>query len=226
VETKDYIKGIPLFNGLDDSAIDKLSEISHKKSFKKDEVIFNSGDKGSSLFLLATGAVKISLYDDQGKEMILKILYDGDFFGEMSLLDGDFRSASVMAIEPSTAFTIEGYQFYKLISSYPELAMKIMISLSRRLRKLDEKAFSLALADSASKVASMLLELMDEKGSKSEDGILIETNLTRQEMASMVAITRETFTRTLRLFQERGIIIVEGRSIRVKDELALRREAF
>ncbi|MEE8484232.1 MAG: Crp/Fnr family transcriptional regulator, partial [Nitrospinota bacterium] len=154
------LRQIPLFASLDDVALKNLSKISSYKVYKKNEVIFHLGDEGSTLFILNSGSVKIFLNDDKGKEMILKILYKGDFFGEMSLLDGQFRSANVMSVEPSKALIIQREDFLRLIESNPEIALNTMISLSRRLRKIDEKVASLAFLDSYGKVARFLLDFM------------------------------------------------------------------
>ncbi len=217
------LKNIPLFSGLGGKTGRKLVSIANEKSFKKGETVFNVWDRGSTLFFLLSGSVKFSLVDERGREVILKILYGGDFFGEMSLFNGGFRSASVVAIEESRALIIHQKEFYSLIK-HPEIAMQIVINLSMRIRKLDEKVANLALSDSIGKVASLLLELYKEIGEKKNGEAYFKTNLTRQEMANMIGITRETFIRCLHTFQERGLIAVSGKRITIKREVDLKRE--
>ncbi len=218
------MRQIPLFSSLDDVALKNLSKISSYKAYKKNEVIFHSGDEGSALFILNSGSVKIFLNDDKGKEIILKILYQGDFFGEMSLLDGQFRSANVMSVEPSKALIIQREDFAKLIKNYPEIALNTMVSLSRRLRKIDEKIASLAFFDSYGKVARLLLDFMEDNGKEVDGKVVVETNLTRMQMANMIGISRETFTRILGEFQVRGAVKVEGRKITILEDALLKRE--
>ncbi len=218
------LRQIPLFASLDDVALKNLSIISSYKVYKKNEVIFHLGDEGSTLFILNSGSVKIFLNDDKGKEVILKILYKGDFFGEMSLLDGQFRSANVMSVEPSKALIIQREDFLRLIESNPEIALNTMISLSRRLRKIDEKVASLAFLDSYGKVARFLLDFMEDNGNDIDGKVIIETNLTRLQMANMAGISRETLTRIFGEFQKRGVIKVQGRNVTILDESLLKRE--
>lgn len=220
------LRQIPLFSSLDDVVLKNLSKISNYKVYKKNEIIFHLGDEGSTLFILHSGSVKIFLNDDKGKEMILKILYEGDFFGEMSLLDGQFRSASVMAVEPSKAIIIQREDFIRLIKDNPEIALNTMVSLSRRLRKIDEKIASLAFFDSYGKVARLLLDFVEDSNEKADGKVVVNSNLTRLQMASMAGTTRETLTRILGEFQIRGAVKVEGRKITILDDALLKREVM
>ncbi|MEE8484414.1 MAG: Crp/Fnr family transcriptional regulator, partial [Nitrospinota bacterium] len=111
-----------------------------------------------------------------------------------------------------------------LIESNPEIALNTMISLSRRLRKIDEKVASLAFLDSYGKVARFLLDFMEDNGNDIDGKVIIETNLTRLQMANMAGISRETLTRIFGEFQKRGVIKVQGRNVTILDESLLKRE--
>lgn len=217
---------VQLFAGLDDDSLKHLVSITQEKNYNKKEVIFHHGDEGSALFILVSGAVKIFLNDDKGKEIILKILYEGDFFGEMSLLDGNFRSAGVMAVDSSKALIIQRDEFIDFIKKNPDIALNMMVLQSRRLRKIDEKIASLAFFDSYGKVARLLLDIAEESGEKVDGNIVINTNLTRQQLASIAGLTRETLTRIMGEFQERGAIEVDGRKIVILNESVLKREVM
>lgn len=221
------LKNITLFSALAEDQLQEIASIISEKGYRKNEVVFHQGDPGSVLFIIQSGAVKISLMDDQGKEVILKMLYENDFFGEMSLLDGNFRSATITALEDTVALKINREDFVRLIQRFPSLALNMLVAMSRRMRKADEKIASLTFSDSYGKAARVLLELLEkEKGAGKKASEPLELSFSRQEMANMAGISRETFTRILHEFQVRGCLRVERKKIVIQDESILRREVF
>lgn len=219
-----FLKKVQLFSELHDDDLAKVAEIASEKTHKKNEVIFHENDPGSVLFVLKSGAVKISVCDRNGKEDILKIIYPGDFFGDMSLLDGKHRSATVAAMEKSMSLIVQREHFLSLINKYPNLAMNMLATMSRRLRKTDEKIASLRFADSYGKVAKVILDLAEEHGTSADGKIVVDLNLNRQDFADHAGTTRETATRILNEFQRNGCIMINKRKITIMNEAALRRE--
>jgi CRP-like cAMP-binding protein len=224
MSNKIFLKKVQIFSGLSGSDLDKIVEIVSERNYRKDEVIFHADDPGSVLFILKTGAVKVSIRDKNGREDILKLLYPLDFFGEMSILDGQHRSATVTAIEKSTALIIQRDHFVRSITKCTQMALNMLVLLSRRIRKTDEKIASLRFDDAYGKVARILLDLSETQGTRGEEGIVLALKLTRQEMADFVGLSRETLTKTLAEFQRSGCIKIEDKSILILDERMLRRE--
>ena len=142
--------------------------------------------------------------------MILCILYPTDFFGEMSLLDGMPRSATVTTQEPSEVLTISREHFLSIIEQSPKILLKMTAVLSKRLRNTNALIHSLAFFDVYGKVARLLLNLAAERGRVTEQGTVIDMRLTQQELADLAGMTRETMARTLREFQQAGCIHVES----------------
>ena len=221
-----FLKKISLFSELQNEDIEKIAEISSEKTHKKNEVIFHENDPGSVLFILKSGAVKISVCDRNGKEDILKIIYPGEYFGDMSLLDGKHRSATVTAMEKSVSLIVQREQFLSLINKHPNLVMNMLATMSRRLRKTDEKIASLRFADAYGKVAKVILDLAEEHGTRADGKIVVDLNLDRQAFADHAGTTRETATRILNEFQKSGCILMNKRKITVLNESVLRRELF
>lgn len=219
-----FLKKVDLFSDLRDYDIARVAEIASERTYRKNEVIFHENDPGSVLFVLKSGAVKISVCDRNGKEDILKIIYPGDFFGDMSLLDGRHRSATVSAMEKSTSLIIQREHFLALIKQHTNLVMNMLATMSRRLRKTDEKIASLRFADSYGKVAKVILDLAEEHGTRADGRIIIDLNLNRQDFADHAGTTRETATRILNEFQKSGCIMMNKRKIVIMNEFALRRE--
>lgn len=207
---KEALRQVSLFSSLGDEDLGALASISAHEAYRKNKVLFHQGDPGNFLFVLTRGAVKISLVGSSGKEVILKILTAYDIFGEMSLLDGKFRSATVTTVEDSEALIIDRSDFTRLIQRKPPFVLDILATLNRRLRQATEQISNITLFDAYGKVAQILLNLIDELGEKEGDTIVLNPKCSRQELAGMAGLTRETFTRVLHEFQVRAYIIIRG----------------
>lgn len=219
-----FLRKVQLFADLQVEDLEIILQSGSEKRYRENEVIFHAEDLGSCIFILKSGLVKISICDKNGKEDILKVMYPFDFFGEMSILDGQHRSATVTAMEKSTAFIIEKNSFLKLIKEYPQIAFNMLATMCRRARKTNEKIASLRFADAYGKVARVLLDIADENGVREENGMVINLKLSRQELAELAGVTRETATRILAEFQENGCIEIGKRKISILNEAVLRRE--
>jgi len=220
----DFLKKVPLFSDLDDEELHKLASIVREQNYKRRTTIVRVDDPGGALYILKSGLVKITIEDQHGDEMILRILYPTDFFGEMSLLDGMPRSATVTAQEPSEVLTISREHFLSIIEQSPKILLKMTAVLSKRLRQANELIHSLAFYDVYGKVARLLLNLAAERGRTTEQGTVIDMRLTQQELAELAGMTRETMARTLRAFQQAGCIRVESGIISILELDMLRRE--
>ena len=220
-----FLRQVSLFTGLSDDDLREMESVVRERSFRKNEVIFHAHEAGSALFVIKRGRVKISMDDRSGKEVILRILEAGDFFGEMSLLDGQPRSATVSSLEPCLALILSRDQFLRFITRHPEVVMKMLTTLSQRLRKADEKISRLVFADAYEKVASVLMEVIEERKIPLNIGTEIPLSLTRKELADLAGLSRETLTRVIADFQRAGLVRIEGRRIAVVSPTKLRREA-
>ncbi|MEW6086785.1 MAG: Crp/Fnr family transcriptional regulator [bacterium] len=225
MQNKIFLKKIPIFSDLSDKDLDKLHEITREATYKSGEVIFHVDDTGCVMFILKSGSVKISISDRKGHEDILKIIYPYDFFGEMSLLDGEHRSATVTALEKSTALIIERDHLIDMIRKFPQIALNMLAILSKRIRKTDERISNLRFADAYGKVAKVLLDIASEKGIAQENSIAFGVKICQQELADMAGITRETANRILAEFKKRGCINIEEGKITILNEGILKREA-
>jgi len=218
------LKNIPIFSSLSKTHLEELSEIMLEKTYRKNQVIFDQGDPGSSLIVIKSGLVKISLVDSNNHEFIIKTFSVNDFFGEMSLLDGGSRSATATAVEDTQALIIFRENFISLIQKTPSMALGMLTELSNRLRTTTENISNLTFFDAYGKVAQCLLSLAEKFGEREEDGVSIQLTLSRQELANMSGLSRETFARILKEFQVRGCLKVQGKKIIILDEKVMRRE--
>jgi len=216
-ENNDFLKYVPIFSDLDDNTLEQISRLGIRKSFTKDSVVLFEHETGSALFVIINGKVKVSRVSDDGKEVILTILGESDFFGEMAILDGLARSANVTAMEDSELFIIQRSEFLDLLQSHPEIAVALLQELTQRLRSADMKIKSLSLKDAEGKVATVILQLADDIGKIKQGTVEIEKLPFQHDLANMAGTSRETISRTLHSFAKKGMVELDGSRLRIID---------
>jgi CRP/FNR family cyclic AMP-dependent transcriptional regulator len=215
----ELLKDVPLFAGLTDDDLARLSLLLTEKHYPRETVIVSATDPGDALYIVADGEVKVSLWSDSGREIILSTLGPGSFFGEMSLVDGEPRSANVACLTDSLLLRLGRREFLQALRSYPTIAINVMTEICVRLRRADESIGNLALLDVYGRVARYLLERCEEEGDEVPEGQLLKKVPTQQHIASRIGTSRETVSRALSEFQRRGFIEQRGKSLLVRDGL-------
>ncbi len=215
---KKYLENVPLFCSLNNEHLGLLYKAGNVKQFKKNFTIFHQSSSGDTFFVVVSGRVKITLLSEDGKEIILSILKEGDFFGEMSILDNEIRSANAIVIEDAVMFFLNRSQFQKLIATNSDIVGKIIKEICARLRSADQKIGSLAFLNVYGRVIWLLQQFAHEQGQKTKKGIRMLNAPTHQEIASMVGASRETVTRVIKLLKDnRTIINYQDREVLMKD---------
>ena len=210
------LKAIPLFAHLTDEELARMSELTRRRKHPKGSVILFEDDPGDALYVVIEGQVKVVLIGEDGREVILATLADGDFFGEMSLIDDEPRSAHVIAMENSNLLVLRRHDFQRCLEDNPRIALGLLRALTKRLRLADSKIGGLVLLDVTGRVARLLLEMADEN-----DGVVISRKVTHHQIAQMIGSSRETVSRTMRTLAEENLIEVAGKTISVRDREAL-----
>ncbi|MBM3899107.1 MAG: Crp/Fnr family transcriptional regulator [Gemmatimonadetes bacterium] len=216
--TAEFLASVPLFRSLSAEELAVFAQLIRSRDYAKGSVILFEDDPGDAFFLVRSGRVKVVLMAANGREVILGILGVGEHFGELALIDGQPRSAHVIAMENASLFVLRRADFRQRVEQNPAVAWALLLELSRRLRRADEKIGALVLLDVPGRIARLLLEHAAEG-----DGQLIDKPLTHQTIAHLVGASRETISRTLRDFVESGWISTERRRIRILDRQALER---
>lgn len=212
----DTLRSIPLFTELSEEELARVADAARERTYPKNSVILFEDDPGDALYVVVTGQVKVVLIGEDGREVILSVLGEGDFFGEMALIDDEPRSAHVIAMEDANLIVLRREDFQKALQDHPRIAVGLLRALSRRLRRADEKIGALVLLDVLGRVARLLIELADEN-----DGVTIARRVTHHTIAQMVGSSRETVSRTMRDLVERGLIQVARNQITIRDRAAL-----
>ena len=210
---RELLKRVSIFADLDEQGLDGLERLLVPHTYAKDALVVSHEEPGDALYIIASGRAKAVLLGESGREIILYLFRPGDFFGEMSLLDNEPRSATVQACEETTVLVLKREAFHRHIREYPQTALSILKEMSGRLRRADEIIGSLALLDVYGRVARMLRELADKDGVEHEEGIFIKERPTQQDIAAMIGTSRETVSRALNDFAKRGFVEMNGKSI-------------
>ena len=197
---------VPLFTSLDPGNLAELAGKLVTRHYRRGETIFHKDDPGSTLYIVKSGKVKITTLSPEGEELILALLADGEFFGELSLLDGRPRSASAVAMEETRALMLHRDDLLSIIAKRPELISNIMIALGDLVRHATILLEDATFYDLPARLAKRLLELGERHGIKTERGLEIDLRLTQQDLANAVGSSREAVNKQLSLFQDRGLI--------------------
>jgi len=210
-----FLSQLPLFSALTEEESKLMEQHSTPRTFAKNTIIVNEGDQTDSLYVLVSGRLKVYCCDENGKEVTLNDLKEGDYFGEIALFDGETRSASVVTMSHCKCLIITRTAFKTAFSQHPELAFKIISQLTRRVRELTKNVKKLALMDVYGRVTNTLVQLASQ-----ENGHLITAiPLTQQEIANRVGASREMVARIMKDLETGGYIRQEKKKIIIENAL-------
>ncbi len=223
-EELSFLRNVPFFGELDDPELEEIVRLGVRKKYKKGNIVVLEQELGAGLFIIVSGKVKVVRTDVDGREVILSIFGPAEFFGEMSLLDGLSRSATVVAIAKSEMFMIHRRDFLELLHQNPQVAIALLGELTMRLRKADTQIKSLSLKDAAGRVASVLLVLAEDVGTFRKGKVEIPDLPLQQDIASMAGTSRETVSRILHQFMRKNHIEMSGNTLTIKDYEEFRKQ--
>ena len=205
------LRNIPLFSGLDESELERLSKVAVRRRAARGEQVVRAGEDAETLIVMLTGRAKVTNFDEEGREIILAWLSPGEFFGEMGLIDGSPRSANVVAVEPCELLVLGKHEFQRCMQDNFQVVQKLMQILVRRLREADRNIESLALLDVYGRVARLLLDMSEDESGKR----VVRQKISKQDMARMIGASREMVSKVMRDLEVGGYIISEGDHITI-----------
>jgi CRP/FNR family cyclic AMP-dependent transcriptional regulator len=215
VRERVLLKQIPIFSCLDDDALDRLARVAMRKKFARNTVLLSEGDITDSLYVIISGKVKTVITDENGREIILSISGAGDYFGEMAMIDGEPRSATIITREACQLLVFSKDDLKEVLRANPDMVFILLKGLVKRLRETDKKIESLALMDVYGRIAQLLMQMAAPKN----DVQIIDEPLTHQEIANMVGASREMVSRVLNELSRGGFISVEKKIITLHKKL-------
>jgi len=214
---REVLTVIPIFSELENEILDKIIDLLKKREYKRNNMILMEEEIGDTLFIINSGSVKITHISEDGREVILSILSEGDFFFVFAIFDGERRSANVIALEDSEVFLLERENFLDLLEKFPRIAIALLEELATRLRKSDQQIEGLSLSDAESRIAMTIIRLSEDLGTIKQGQVVIEKLPYQQDIANMSGTSRETVSRMLKLLEKKGMVVKDGRKITILD---------
>jgi CRP/FNR family transcriptional regulator, cyclic AMP receptor protein len=209
------LRSVPLFAHLDDNMLSRLEAIAVKRTYPRNTILISKGDATDHLFVILSGKLKVTIADDSGKEIIISLLGAGDYFGEIAVIDGESRTATIATTEASEVLTIARDEFHRVLKSSPELMFDLLIILARKVRIATEKLESLAFDD----VYGRLVKLLTQLAKPRDNRWIVEERLTHKDIADMIGSSREMVSRIMKALAMGGYISTDKKRITIKKRL-------
>lgn len=210
-----------LFGDLPPVDRQRIVQLCTRKRFAAKQVVFHQGEPGREMFIVVSGRLMVSVTSEDGKELGFFIFHENDIFGELALLDGERRSASVKAIEPCELLVLHHRDFKRLLNQHQLIGLKLLSLLAGRVRATTLLYESTVFIEIPGRLASKLLELGEEYGAELEDGIEIDLKLSQYELGTLINASRESVNKQLKTWESQGIIQIRRGKIILSDVAVL-----
>jgi CRP/FNR family cyclic AMP-dependent transcriptional regulator len=204
--TVELLGRVPLFSELSRPELERIAQVAVPRSFPRDTRVFHEGDHGDACYLVRRGACRVTRQHSDGRAITLANLAPGDLFGELAMLDGESRSASVEALEDTELLALPARDVRALLSDHPEMAVKLVMALTKRLRDANERISRQSFQTVPSRVAGVLARLIadNELPAAGPDGVTIR--MTQSDLAQLAGTSRESVSRFLAGLERSGVV--------------------
>ena len=214
---EEVVRRAPLFTALDEAAAVSLRASMDAVKIAKGSILFKEGDDGEHLYVIVDGKLKLGTSSGDGRENLLSILGPGEMFGELSLFDPGPRTSTATAVTDAKLLSLSHEKVIPWLRQNPEVSLQLLTRLSQRLRRTNEAVGDLVFSDVPGRVAKALIDLGDRFGKTTPEGLLVNHDLTQEELAQLVGASRETVNKALADFAGRGWLKLDGRSVLIAD---------
>lgn len=199
-----------LLNSLSRESLASVLAMGSRRRVEAKDIVFNRGDPGNDIYFLLSGGVKVSTLSREGKEIIFDVLVAGDFFGDMSLFDDKPRTGTVTALVPSAFLVLGKTKFLDLLEKYPSVSVRLIKTLTSRLRLMDTFLEDVLFLDAEARLAKRVMALSRIFGQEGKNGeIKIDLKMSQQELANLVGIARESVNKHFKGWEKSGVIGLE-----------------
>jgi CRP/FNR family cyclic AMP-dependent transcriptional regulator len=221
-QARELLSRVWLFSEMSENEIGLLAQIAQRRRYEAKRVIVRQGDVDGDLYAVLRGHLKVTACDRHGHEIVLSLMQPGEVFGEIALLEGLARSATVTALDQCELVVIRRADFLLVLRRAPGIATSLLTVLARRVRRLTERAEDSAFLDVKSRLAKQLVDLADHYGTPlGPKQFALRVRLSQQELGDMVQATRESVNKCLREWAKEGIIQRNGKQLVIEDRQRL-----
>jgi len=223
-ERLELLKKIQLFTTMTDEEVKQIDRSLIIKRYRKNETILYEEDTNQFMYIILSGKVKVIKTTGEGKEVILAVHQSGDFFGEMSLINGKTTPASVITLEDSLVAIISRKEFYSMLLTHQKVLQNLLLILSSRLRTAWDTIKLLTFNNATQRLRMLFFMLSEEHGRQTDEGVVLDIRLSHQDMADMTGMSRETVTRVIDRWQKEGeITVLDNKLLRLNPSFKKRR---
>jgi CRP/FNR family transcriptional regulator/CRP/FNR family cyclic AMP-dependent transcriptional regulator len=218
-ELDSYFEKVPLFSNLSAGEISAIKSVMIAREFEEGEAILHEDDDlPQTFFVIASGSVQVTVVTSEGKQAILATLRRGEFFGEMAILDGEPRSASVVAAQKCVLLMLYRKPFLDILEKLPKITIRMLVEMSKRLRHTNRQINTLSMMSVYGRVADVILQLARENGRKVGHMTIIENRPTHQDIADMAGTSRETVSRIISQLQKKQYLSIDRKKMVILNE--------
>ena len=211
-----------VFQGLSEDELAHLCSLAHTRQYKARETIVEKGEAATEFFVLLSGRAKVAMAGADGSDAAVNVMGPGEVFGEIAILDGQPRSATVTTLEECEMAVVDSQAFNDLLVSSPSIAIKLLAVLAGRVRELTTRLADRSFLDVPARLAKQLLWLARNHGTQGESGTRIDLRLSQQELGDLIGATRESVNKYIRDWTRIGVVKQERDYLEVFDLDALR----
>ncbi len=208
-EKVELLGSVELFSSLSPRELEALAQVSRTRTVKKRAELFHKGDEGSQVYVVVSGQLKILTTAEDGDDVVFTILGRGELIGEIALLTGTERTATVQAVESSDLLVIDRREFFDCLRRFPEVSIKLLQELAKRVKRLSEFVEEVQFLKLPERLAKRFLEYAGRFEEEIQDGIKIAIKLNQEEWGDLVGATRESVNKQIKQWTARGLIRVE-----------------
>jgi CRP/FNR family transcriptional regulator, cyclic AMP receptor protein len=221
-ETAALLARVPMFSGLSQPELDELAQVAVPRSYERGEMIFQEGDAGDTCYVIQSGSVSVTRRHADGRTIALAELRPGEIFGELAMFDGETRSATVEALEPTSAVALLATDVQRLLRQHPGIAVKMLAGMAERLRAANERIAQQSFQTVSGRVASAVLSKVEARRAEGagERDVLVEA--TQAEIAQLAGSSRESASRFLATLERAGIVTLGRGKVTVHEPARLR----
>jgi CRP/FNR family cyclic AMP-dependent transcriptional regulator len=215
---------VPLFSELSSEDLERIARVAVPRSYPKGVRVFHEGDRSDACYIVRSGALRVTREHPDGRAIALATLGPGDIFGELAMLDGEARSASVEALSECELLALPASDVRQLLQGSSEITVKLVVALTRRLRDANERIARQSFQTVPSRVAGVLSQLIAEEAPEGRDGVTIR--MTQADLAQLAGTSRESVSRFLAVLERAGVVHVGRGRVTVLEPRRLRAYIF
>jgi len=208
-QKRELLANVPLFRGLEPGELDALIPVARTVSLAKRQELFHKGDAGAQVYVVIRGKLKALTTSDAGDDVVFSILGPGEVLGEVALLGGSPRTATVTAIDECELLIIDRRDFLTFLRTHPEVGIKLLEVLAQRMKRVSELVEDTLFLNLPLRLAKKLLSLSASYGQPHDRGLRLDLQLSQEEWGDLVGTTRESINKQFRAWTDEGIIGVD-----------------